>query len=80
MTEEAKASGNALDTPTSVWSEMARKQVEPFISRKANDGQRPLADASERCCPKEQCVLRLRASIVKLSGVGQRTDPNRSVI
>jgi hypothetical protein len=32
MTEEAKASGNALDTPTSVWSEMARKQVEPFIS------------------------------------------------
>ena len=29
MTEEAKASGNALDMPTSVRSEMARKPVEP---------------------------------------------------
>ena len=28
-TEEAKASGNALDMPTSVRSEMARKPVEP---------------------------------------------------
>jgi hypothetical protein len=32
MTEEANASGNALDRPTSVWSEMARKQVEPSVS------------------------------------------------
>ena len=32
MTEEAKASGNALDMPTSVWSEMARKQVEPLVN------------------------------------------------
>jgi hypothetical protein len=32
MTEEANASGNALDMPTSVWSEMARKQVEPSLS------------------------------------------------
>src|SRR5260221_2484939 len=30
MTEEAKASGNALDMPTSVWSEMARKSMEPL--------------------------------------------------
>ncbi len=30
MTEEAKASGNALDMPTSVRSEMARKPVEPL--------------------------------------------------
>jgi hypothetical protein len=29
MTEEANASGNALDMPTSVRSEMARKPVEP---------------------------------------------------
>ena len=29
MTEEANASGNALDRPTSVGSEMARKPVEP---------------------------------------------------
>jgi len=32
MTEEANASGNALDMPTSVWSEMARKQVEPSVN------------------------------------------------
>ena len=32
MTEKAKASGNALDMPTSVWSEMARKQVEPCLN------------------------------------------------
>jgi hypothetical protein len=29
MTEEAKASGNALDRPTSVWSILAREFVEP---------------------------------------------------
>ena len=34
MTEKAKASGNALDTPTSVGSEMARKPVEPLPSGK----------------------------------------------
>jgi hypothetical protein len=28
-TEEAKASGNALDMPTSVWSILARELVEP---------------------------------------------------
>jgi hypothetical protein len=29
MTEEAKASGNALDMPTSVWSIRARELAEP---------------------------------------------------
>jgi len=29
-TEEAKASGNALDMPTSVWSILARELVEPL--------------------------------------------------
>ena len=29
MTEKAKASGNALDMPTSVWSILARELVEP---------------------------------------------------
>jgi hypothetical protein len=29
-TEKAKASGNALDTPTSVWSILARELVEPL--------------------------------------------------
>ena len=38
MTEEAKASGNALDMPTSVWSILARELVEPSKTKKANDG------------------------------------------
>jgi hypothetical protein len=75
MTEEAKASGNALDMLTSVWSEMTRKQAEPHTSRKANDGQRPLADASESCCPKEQRLCGCLQRTVKLSGVGQRVHP-----
>jgi hypothetical protein len=29
MTEEAKASGNALDKPMSVWSILARELAEP---------------------------------------------------
>jgi hypothetical protein len=29
MTEKAKASGNALDMPTSVWSILARELAEP---------------------------------------------------
>src|ERR1017187_3526334 len=37
-TEEAKASGNALDMPTSVWSILARELVEPSKTKKANDG------------------------------------------
>ena len=30
-TEKAKASGNALDMPTSVWSELARTYAEPQV-------------------------------------------------
>jgi len=52
MTEEAKASGNALDTPTSVWSNRARKCVEPPQTRKANDDRRPSVDASRTFCPQ----------------------------
>ena len=49
-TEEAKASGNALDRPTSVWSEMAREQAEPHTNRrKANDDRLPSVDASRSC-------------------------------
>src|SRR5664279_2963280 len=36
--EEANASGNALDRPTSVWSILARELVEPSKTKKANDG------------------------------------------
>jgi hypothetical protein len=38
MTEEANASGNALDMPTSVWSILARELAEPSKTKKANDG------------------------------------------
>jgi hypothetical protein len=34
-TEEAKASGNALDKPTSVWSFLARELVEPLINKES---------------------------------------------
>jgi len=34
-TEEANASGNALDMPTSVWSILARELVEPSTSRES---------------------------------------------
>ena len=37
---------NALDMPTSVWSEMARKYVEPIPTGKANDDRRLSVDAS----------------------------------
>ena len=53
-TEEAKASGNALDMPTSVGSEMARKHGESLAPGKANDGRRSSADASRSCCPRQQ--------------------------
>ena len=52
-TEEANASGNALDMPTSVWSEMARTHVESLAPRKANDGRCLSADASRSCCPRQ---------------------------
>jgi hypothetical protein len=35
MTEEAKASGNALDKPTSVWSILARELAEPSSNRES---------------------------------------------
>src|SRR5712692_6927021 len=37
---------NAPDMPTSVWSEMARKYVEPIPTGKANDDRRLSVDAS----------------------------------
>jgi hypothetical protein len=35
MTEEAKASGNALDKPTSVWSILARELAELSSNRES---------------------------------------------
>jgi hypothetical protein len=35
MTEEAKASGNALDKPTSVWSIRARELAEPSSKKES---------------------------------------------
>ena len=56
-TEEAKASGNALDRPTSVRSEMARKYSEPLFIEKANDDRRQSVDASQSCRSEEHSVL-----------------------
>jgi len=35
MTEKANASGNTLDMPTSVWSILARKLVEPSSDKES---------------------------------------------
>ena len=56
-TEKAKASGNALDRPTSVGSERARKYLEPRFVEKANDDRRQSVDASPSCDPKEHSVV-----------------------
>ena len=69
MTEKAKASGKALDRPTSVGSEMARRPVEPLLSGKANDDRRPSVDAPGSCGPKEHSIERLPISIAKLSNL-----------
>jgi hypothetical protein len=71
MTEKAKASGNALDRPTSVGSEMARKPVEPSPSGKANDDRRPSVDASRSCGPKEHRVARLPVNNAKRFDLGR---------
>ena len=69
MTEKAKASGKALDMPTSVWSAMARKYAEPIPTEKANDDRRPSVDASQSCClQRSSSVFRLHSSIAKRSG------------
>jgi len=71
-TEEAKASGNALDMPTSVWSEMARTSLEPQHFRKANDDRRQLVDASWTPCSKWHGSLRPFISIAKPHGLTAR--------
>ena len=68
-TEEAKASGNALDMPTSVWSEMVGQPVEPPSSRKANDDRRLSVDASWSCASMEHSVARLPVGTAKLPGL-----------
>jgi hypothetical protein len=56
-TEKAKASGNALDRPTAVGSERARKYLEPLFVEKANDDRRLSVDASQSCGTKEHSVV-----------------------
>ena len=57
MTEKAKAGGNAPDRPTSVWSEMTGKHLEPLSIEKANDDRRLSVDASQSCDPREHSVV-----------------------
>ena len=85
-TEKAKASGNALDMPTSVWSEMARKYAEPIPTEKANDDRRQSVDASQRRCPMEQQCISAAFSIAKWYSVkpqlftAPRVAPHASAI
>src|ERR1035438_4571818 len=45
---------NASDMPTSVWSNLARKNVEPPQSGRANDERRLSLGASRSCRPMER--------------------------
>ena len=48
---------NAPDMPTSVWSEMARKDVEPIPTGNANDNRRSSVDASRSAGLKEHAPI-----------------------
>ena len=68
-TEKAKASGNALDMLTSVWSEMAREQVEPPTHRRkqmTTDSRRLMRPGVVP--PMEHDAKRLSVRIAKLVG------------
>ena len=83
MTEEAKARGNALDMPTSVRSEMARKLVEPPLNREmqmTTDARRLMRPGA--VTSKEHGTERLPVSIAKwlgldLSSVEPRVGQNK---
>jgi len=47
--KKPKPGRNAPDTPTSVWSEMARKYLEPLFVETANDDRRLSVGASQSC-------------------------------
>ena len=68
MTEKAKASSNALDMPTSVWSEMARAHAEPHTYRRkqmTTDSHRLMRPGV--VAPTEHNATRLPVIIAKLS-------------
>jgi len=83
MTEEAKASGNALDRPTSVWSEMARKQVEPLVNPEKQMTasacwlMRPRATA-HRSGGHCGCLQVSPSRSVRFSGTGRRAGHKRN--
>ena len=73
---------NEPDMPTSVWSEMARKYVEPILTGKANDNRRSSVDASRSARFKEHarimaiyqyCQAVLQSSVV----VRPRVSPTK---
>jgi hypothetical protein len=83
MTEEAKASGNALDMPTSVGSEMARKQVEPLVNPEKQMTasacwlMRPGATA-HRSGGHCGCLQVTPSCSVRFSGTGRRAGHKRN--
>jgi hypothetical protein len=76
-TKEAKASGNALDMPTLVWSEMARKRVEPSVNPEKQMSastcwlMRPGAPA-QRSGGHHGCLPVSPSRSVRFIGAGQR--------
>ena len=68
---------NRADTPTSIWSFIVRKSMEPFELGKANDDRRQSISAS-RSRRQERCAIRPSVSIAKVApfGVG-RGMPHR---
>ena len=68
-TEKAKARDNARDKPTSVWSEMTGKHLEPLSIEKANDDRRLSVDASQSCGPGSTASWRLGTGKAKQGSV-----------
>jgi hypothetical protein len=60
---------NGADTPTSIWSFIVRKSMEPFALRKANNDRRQSIGAS-RSRRQERCAIRPSVSIAKVAPLG----------
>ena len=64
---------NGSDMPTSIWSFVVRKSMEPFSLRKANDDRRPSIGASQTR-HKDCRVCRLLISMAKVESGSKRSS------
>jgi len=68
---------NRVDTPTSIWSFIVRKSMEPFELGKANDDRRQSIGASQSR-RQERCAIRPPVSMAKVAPPGvDRGMPHR---